>query len=500
MRKPRPAVVTLLAVALAVLGAAGAARAAAPPPPSPQMIYAGDGLTVRVFEWDEARGTVRGEIVRDGQAYPFAGRIGEEGEAEVVRGQFKVGEKSFEFTSRQDSDDEVVKFTSGGKTYRLRPAREAPEPEPEMAGDNPLAADGPPAAPAPPAGVPVPAPDGGPDGVPVGPADLPDTVRLRQHSFPDVSTGAPVAYVAVAPADWKAEGHIEWQAGGGSTPFPQTKVTLSSPQGGRVKFVPAAFFSYMNAPGLGQRDGVPAPQRFPEWLAEALPRYNKAVTNVRLVSSQRNEKLEQAKAENDRVTGAVVSPESRWEAWEICLEYDEAGVRRREEALLTFVTYAPGRGLNGFFSQTWSIFYGPIGSAPAETYAAQRATLFQVAGTFRQTVRWFTLSQQIIAENSRRRADQVWDRINRRGEQIKNMRVTKADEEAYGRSLGSDEAQRKRVQGIYETEDYEDADGNRVALPIHGKYKFTDGQGNYVISNQSQKPGESWQEISPAGQ
>ncbi len=267
-----------------------------------------------------------------------------------------------------------------------------------------------------------------------------------------------------------------------------------------MKFVPTAFFDYLDAPGLGRREGEPVPQRFPEWLAGAVARYNKAVTNVKLVSSRRNEKLEQMKAEMDRATGTLVSPETRFEVWEICLEYDEAGVRRREESLLTFSTYAPGRGLNGFFSQTWLISYGPIVSAPAETYAAQREMLFQVAGTFRQTVRWFTLSQQIIAENSRRRADQVWENIKHRGEQIKNMQVTKADQDAYGRGVGSDEAQRQRVQGIYETEDYKDADGNLVVLPIHGKYKFSDGQGNYVITNQNQKPGESWQEIAPAGQ
>ena len=58
-------------------------------------VYSGDGLTVRVLEWDEESGNVRGQIIKDGETFPFTGKHSETDDAEVVTGSFKVGDQAF---------------------------------------------------------------------------------------------------------------------------------------------------------------------------------------------------------------------------------------------------------------------------------------------------------------------------------------------------------------------------------------------------------------------
>jgi hypothetical protein len=88
-------------------------------------------------------------------------------------------------------------------------------------------------------------------------------------------------------------------------------------------------------------------------------------------------------------------------------------------------------------------------------------------------------------------------RIRRRGEQINRL----SDEEyaRYRKAFsGSDAAQRDPINTIYETSDYKDADGQIANLPMHYHHVFSDGKGNYVLSNNSNdKPGELWTAIQP---
>lgn len=479
-------VIILLAALPAVLRATDTATRAV------VATYAGDGLIVRVLEWDEEKGTLRGEIVKDGATFPFTAKHAEDAVGtETVRGTFKAGDESFDFATKQEADSEVISLTSGGMTYRLRPT--TPE--------NAMAAGG--NAPAPKPG------DAGSKPAPVDGAKPPPVMRLKNAVFPDVTMGVPQAYVVTIPDDWSAEGQVVWQPIG-EQPFPQTKFTITSPQGGRVKFMPNVTFAHSRAPGLGVQ-GEPAPDDFPQWLTQAVAKGGK-VTNVTLVSSKRNEKAEQQIDEIDRKIGANTQGQQR-EVHVVTMEYDdEAGVRRREEGQMTYVRYQPFHGLNGFVAQNWAIFPTYSISAPADKLDQQRAQLHAVAGSARPTPLWFTQSQAVIAELSRKRAAAKWEEIIARGkeisryndEQYANYKKAHASGGGSGTAsssggIGSDEAQRDRINSTYETTDYRDTNGQIVNASIHYKHVYSDGNNHFVLTNDSRdKPGSNWNELPPA--
>lgn len=472
-------------VLFGVLTSLHIARAAAQPDEA-LYIFSGDGLTVRVLEWSEDTGAMRGEILRDGQRYLFTGRHREAANGlETVNGTFTVGDNSFDFSTRQDaSTGDAVLFTTGGKTYRLLPVTEVPKAKPDATPKkeaNPLAE-----------------PASQPNGAAPAPADLdaanlPPVLRLKRHDFPDVTMGVPAAYTVLLPEEWSAQGQIEWQPVG-EVPFPQLKLEITSPNKGRIRYFPQATFSYIESPLTG-REGVPPPQDFPQWVAQAVAQTSPNLRNVRLVKSTRDAKAEQAAADIQRATGGAGGMQQ--EIHLIVLEYDEDGIRRREEANLTYVRYQPFQGTNGFNSQMWSVFNGGSVSAPVEQFDAHRLELLSVAGTLRPTPQWHVHSQAVIAENSRRRSEAIWQAIRERGRQITQM--SEDDYAKYRKDMAAGDAQqRQRVNGIYETDDFKDTDGNVVNLPMHYQHVFSDGKGNYVLSNNSQdKPGELWTPIEP---
>ena len=317
-------------------------------------------------------------------------------------------------------------------------------------------------------------------------------LRLKQHAFPDVTMGMPRAYTVLLPATWSAKGKIEWQPVG-EVPFPQQMIEITSPQQGRISFEPLMTFSYMEGPDIPSQ-GVPPPTDFPQWLVQVAPQANPKMSNVELVKSSRDAKTEAFLEKMDVATGGGSGMER--EIHVIVLDYDEANVRRREELNVTYVRFAPYHSPN-FNSQMWSISAGGSISAPAHQFAAQRLSLLNVANSLRPTPQWHIQSQAVIAEMSRRRAANNWELIKARGREI--SRVSDADYAKYKKDMsGGDEAQRTRINGIYETDDFKDTNGTIVNLPMHYSHVFSDGKGNYVLSDNSQdKPGELWQPIKP---
>ena len=78
------------------------------------LTYAGDGLVIRVTEYNEETGAVRGELVRAGKTYPFTGTGSESGTTTIVTGTFTAGGRAYDFTSRKDEASEAITFTTGG--------------------------------------------------------------------------------------------------------------------------------------------------------------------------------------------------------------------------------------------------------------------------------------------------------------------------------------------------------------------------------------------------
>lgn len=464
----------------------------------PAMVLEGDGLKVVITNYTEETGVLRGVIQRQKESWPFEGKEDEDDTGDLIRGHFTAGEAKFRFTARQVNDTDFL-FVTDNRTYRLKMPAEAPPPPPGV--PNPLADEKTPPNPlgdsnAPPAPVPAPSglqPNPQPAGNQAAAAFKADSIRLSLHHFPDATMGAPAAYAVLLPEGWQASGHVEWQPVG-ELLFPQQRFEIRSPRGGKITYVPAVTMAYANAPALGQRQGEPAPDNFPQWLTNTLGRATQTISNLQLVDAKRQEHVERQMDENDRATGAIQQG-TRREAWLITLEYDEAGIRRRDELTIVFVAYQPFRGLNGFVSQSWAFWTNQIVSAPAASFEKDKPELYAVCQTVRTTPGWFLQSQAIIREASQRRSAEIWETIKKRGQQINN-RLSDAEYRAYKNTVNSDAAQRTRIKTIWETDDFRDTNGEIVNLPMHYKHVFSDGNGKYVLTNNSlDKPGELWTEI-----
>jgi len=438
-------------------------------PNAPLYIYQGDGLTVIVTEWSEDTGAVSGQIRHGDATYPFTGKAGTDSDPEVVNGAFTANGQQHAFVSRPvEGSDEVI-FSTGGKDYRLRP------------GNAPQQVD---------------APKPAPPNVNAG-ANAPPVMRLKLHAFPDVSMGGATAYTVMLPDGWNSQGKIEWS--GGELSYPQPTFEITSPEGGRIRFIPAITLSYTEVnpvPGFDPipPQGVPAPQNFPQWLVSAKSQTNAHVSNVTLVDSKRLTQVEQQHKEFQAGIGARDDGMQR-EVWQVTLEYDEAGARRREDAIMMYVRYPPNINQN-LSSQMWSVFTTYIISAPKDKFEALKPQLYTIASSVRPTPQWWTQSQALLAELSRMRIENRAAEIRRRGQMLNQM--SDADYQKYRQNFSSDSAQRDRINTIYETSDYRDTTGQIVNLPMHYHHVFSDGKGNYVLSNNSQdKPGELWTPIEP---
>jgi hypothetical protein len=304
--------------------------------------------------------------------------------------------------------------------------------------------------------------------------------------------GVREAYAVLLPVGWSAKGQIQWQPVGEAS-FPQQKIEIDSPQKGHISFQPLMTFIYTEAQGVGTQ-GIPAPANLPQWLAAMIPRANPGIRNVRLVKSSRDAKAEAFMKNMEVSTGG--SGGMQREVHVVVLDYDEDNMRRREEINVTYARFAPMVS-QGFYSQMWSLAPAGAISAPVGQFAAQRGTLLAVANTLRATPQWHTQSQAAIAEMSRQRTANNWAIIKQRGQQI--SRFSDDDYARYKRDMAkSDDAQRSRINGIYERDDFRDTNGAIVNLPMHYSNVFSDGKGNYVLSNNSSdRPGSQWQSIRP---
>ncbi len=163
---------------------------------------------------------------------------------------------------------------------------------------------------------------------------------------------------------------------------------------------------------------------------------------------------------------------------------------------MMFAVLPPIDNVN-IFAQTWAIYTTYQISAPADTFDAQKQELYAAAGSVRATPQWFMQSQALLAELSRIRTEARWAAIRKRGEEI-NKRFSDAEYKQYREkfSATSDSSQRTRINSIYETDDFRDTNGDIVNLPMHYQHVYSDGKGNYVLTNNTQnKPGELWNEI-----
>jgi hypothetical protein len=461
-------------------GSEPAISPATAPPPEPLtdavMTLVGDGLTVWVLTLDEDSGDLSGELSLDGKTHEFSGRISyDDNDMEVVRGTYGAG---IAFATSQGEEDEFITFSAGGRKYRLREgqAERMAAPAKARTSSGPLTT--------------------GPAGAALG------QVQMHKTEFKDITMGGVVAYTMLVPAGWKPEGHIEWSQA--KTPYPQCHIKVTGPDDSRVAFHPAMTFSYSEATdsarqgfrdmGMPERQGMPPPNDMGQWIAENAFQNAQGVSGVRLVRSVRDQETERMLAAQRQASG--VPTVGTWEAYIVTVAYDLNGVPFTEEFGLTYSRLEPVPTQH-MVMYNWMLFVNSDVRAPSAMFEQARPVLYASSQSLSAVPQWWTLQQQIIMETTRRNHVIGMDEIRRRGEQYGKM----SDESmaAWRQSNAvSDRAQQDRINAIYEVTEVTDVDGSRVRVPIHYRDCYSDGKGNFWMTNGGAPEGGDWKLLEPA--
>lgn len=444
----------------------------------PLSVYAGDGLSVSVFFEDEESDEIGGEASLNGAVYPFTGLWDEDGIH--LEGNLIVNGKMQPFTAKAVGKE--VTFVTAGKTYHLKEGANAQ-----------AVARAPSAAPAP-AARPTPTAAPAPAATPTAASDI-GTLSLKRVVLHDINMGGVVAHTLLIPSDWKLEGHIEWATDGSHTW--QNNFKVSGPQHEQIAAIPTLTFQYTESRGGGMAPiGVPAPRELGKWIVERVKQKNQAVSEVALREDKRDPAAEAALVEKQRAMG-VNAPGMTTEIHLVTITYLQDGVRMRQE-IQAHKTLIPPLVNQNIWSQTWLLFTPLMISAPEADFERKRPQLLAIAGTRRMVPQWWNQMMQLRSDLLRIKAENINAEIARRGRMYDQM----SDDQfaAWKRSDAQDnKTQRQRIQGIYEVQDYQDRDGSAVELPFHHKHVFSDGQGNYVLTNDyNTKPGASFEEIEAA--
>lgn len=318
-------------------------------------------------------------------------------------------------------------------------------------------------------------------------------LKLRKHVFPDIHMGNAPAYTALLPEGWTSKGHVEWSAPPVS--YPQANFEVNSPEGGRVKYVPMQTYTYTESKGLQMPpQGIRPPNDLGAWIVWAAQQNpQRPVSDVVLVAARRDAASEEAAERMARQMGTANNGMRR-ESHRLTLDWTEGGVRWRQERSLEYTRYAPIDNVN-IRSEMWSLFTNLILVAPADKYDAMKPGLLAAAASVRPEPLWWVRQQEVIGELQRAQQAETWRIIAQRGAAI--SRMSDAQHAAFKKHMAAqDEAQKTRIDTIRERSDYRDVDGAAVNLPMHYKRVYSDGAGNYVLSDRPVE-GAAWTEITP---
>jgi hypothetical protein len=445
---------------------------------TPLHVFEGNGLTLRVFSISQGEETVTGDVTSRNVTYPFTARLTADGDVALYQGTFRDGDETVAFSATQREGADLVTFVLRGRQFRLRevsPARAAAPPAPTPPPTAP--ADRPPPTTAPRGGTQAASPDL-------------EQVKLRKVEFRDITMGGVVAYTMLVPDGWKVDGHVEWS--NERTPYPQNKIKVIAPDLSWISFVPAAKIEWWE--GAVGRGGEPPPRDLGAWIVSHVARTNKEVRDVRLVGDERDPSGEAAMAALARQTGAPL--QGTWEKHVVTFTFVMNGVPFTEEIRVTYTASPPTRTQNMTFG-FWMLFVDSDVRAPTARWERMKPLLLASAGSLRTVPEWFTQQQAVLMEITRRNHVMGMEEIRRRGEHY--SRISDENFAAWKRTVAiSDKQQNDHINAIREVDDFRDTDGNPVKLPIHYKHYYSDGKGNYVMTNSTHDaPGSGWTQLQP---
>jgi len=334
--------------------------------------------------------------------------------------------------------------------------------------------------------------------------DAPE-MKLRSVEFRDINMDNAVAYTMLVPEGWKSEGHIEWS--NEKTPYPQRRITITAEDNSRIQFLPTMAFLYSEATKLvideakssglplliPRQQGEPPPEKLGEWLISRIAKYDKQAKKLALLEDVRDIVTEEAIEKQLKALGIATGTS---EIHRIAFTFELDGVPFTQEMNLTYARnpVVETRNIN---MQCWMLFVNHNVRAPSAKFAEMKPLLYAASQSLRPVPKWWTQQQLILMAIAKQNHEIAMEDIKRRGRFYEKLSDDNLAAWKKTQAIG-DAKHNDRINSINEVQDFRDPDGLAVKLPIHYKHYYSDGRGNYFLSNKSEVPrsGE-WKSLEP---
>lgn len=316
---------------------------------------------------------------------------------------------------------------------------------------------------------------------------LPDQMKLKSVSIPDITMGNVQAATMLVPEGWNFQGHIEWR--GTPAPFAQRSILLTSADGCGMEFPFIANYQYV-ANGY-QKQGYPAPHDGGRWIGELIAQ-RPGVSNVRVLKADRDTHAERAFIEKTSQGGGVVNMQIQ--SWVVRASFDQNGTPMTEEVSFMLMIGQPQEAA-GLSTQGWTAVFDVASRAPASRFESMRPLFQMIHRSLRADPRWHARQMEIRTQMLRQQTYDMIETIRQQSARYNDKPGDDAMADWRRKNAADDETHRRRINAVAETHDYADLDGTRVNVPIHYKSVFGDGHGNYVLTNNSYQPGGEFREL-----
>lgn len=333
---------------------------------------------------------------------------------------------------------------------------------------------------------------------------------FKEHKLTDPELNNMVASTFLIPEDWKAAGELK------RTP-PQlysipvmVDVKFTAPDGRQAHFFPGLVFEFNHSqpgpllqPTLQGNLYLPLPQSPGAWLMEMAQRSpDPEVSNLKLASEtdmpeltallrkQNQQLFQQIEQGNElgRQTGLLSKYDAQ--ATKVVLTYDRDG-RSYEESVLISWTYLVSSWQGQVTSGLWTIpsMYSLRG--PAGTDYLNDPELLAILGSVRINPTWQAEMNKYWAQLAQIRHKGNMERLNASAAaHQKRMNTLNETSDILmngwkSRNDSMDRMQAKTIDTIHERTPYTTPSGETVKLPSFYSHVYTDGNGRYLLNNDS---------------
>ena len=353
---------------------------------------------------------------------------------------------------------------------------------------------------------------------------------FREHQITDPGLNGMVAATVLVPEDWTVEGGLTRNGPKLYSMPVAVDLRVTGPDGRRARFFPSLSFEFnVNQPApplsptLGGNLYMPLPESAGAWflsMAQAHP--DPGVSDLRLVSEavepalteqlrQQHAAMYQLTQQSQATAGQTgISMAFDTQATRIVLAYTQDG-RAYEETVLMTWQYLVTRWQDQVVSGNWSIGLMRSARGPAGSDYLNDPQLMTIFRSVRNNPQWDAEMGKYWAELARIRNQGARDRMaaNHAAHQKRMQTMNETSDIIMNgwkqRQAVQDAGHERTIDAIHEVTPYQTPAGQTVKLPSFYDHVYTDGNGRYLLNNDSlydpnTDPGmnqHTWERIEP---